>query len=202
VLIASQRAPNNSIEPYSPPIVGKLTHPINPCEFCDNQDETLTSSDILGNRSTKALALQFLFRSPHPFPNPRRNRLVLDALQFPQRMVDWMHIPWLFIQIIINPWLRQIKYIKILPSADQFSYAKTRSIHAETMATNSIIIANLPNWAIESEKPKKGNDGEDQTLPSTFIESLRAVVQAHRNIVHWVPVRRFPPCANSGTDAP
>jgi len=70
------------------------------------------------------------------------------------------------------------------------------------MATNSIIIANLPKWAVENEKPKKGNDGDDETLPSTFVESLRAVVQAHRNIVHWVPVRRFFPRTNNGTDAP
>jgi hypothetical protein len=68
------------------------------------------------------------------------------------------------------------------------------------MATNSIIIANLPDW-ISTTPPKQHSSGDDTSsssdpvavLPSTFLESLRAVIQVHRNIVHWVPVRRYTP---------
>jgi len=59
------------------------------------------------------------------------------------------------------------------------------------LATNSIIIANLPDWSPDTtsgDEPK--HNGHSDILPSTFLESLRAVIEVHRNIVHWVPVRR------------
>jgi hypothetical protein len=68
------------------------------------------------------------------------------------------------------------------------------------MATNSIIIANLPDWASTlsngSDKEVATPDSPSGTssaerLPSTFLESLRAVIEVHRDIVHWVPVRRY-----------
>jgi hypothetical protein len=68
------------------------------------------------------------------------------------------------------------------------------------MATNSIIIANLPDWAstssTSSDKEVATPDSPTtetssaERLPSTFLESLRAVIEVHRDIVHWVPVRR------------
>jgi hypothetical protein len=63
------------------------------------------------------------------------------------------------------------------------------------MATNSIIIANLPDWSTEITIPVHGSNGSvSETLPSSFLESLRAVIEVHRDIVHWVPVRRFVCC--------
>jgi hypothetical protein len=65
------------------------------------------------------------------------------------------------------------------------------------MSTNSIIIANLPDWTATA--PKVESNGEtnnsqyhdpSHVLPSTFLESLRAVIEVHRDIIHWVPVRR------------
>lgn len=65
--------------------------------------------------------------------------------------------------------------------------------------TNSIIIANLPDWTSDTSKPTQTQPSEDENpleptlepLPSTFIESLRAVIEVHREIVHWAPVRRY-----------
>jgi len=57
------------------------------------------------------------------------------------------------------------------------------------MATNSIIIANLPDWSANTQDTKR--DGKPETLSSTFIDSLRTVIEVHRDIVHWVPVRRW-----------
>ena len=63
----------------------------------------------------------------------------------------------------------------------------------EVMATNSIIIANLPDWSTNtaSNTHDTTQSGRKESLPSTFIESLRAVIEVHREIVHWVPVRRW-----------
>ena len=61
------------------------------------------------------------------------------------------------------------------------------------MATNSIIIANLPDWSTNTVPNTHDTTQSDRKEPlsSTFIESLRAVIEVHREIVHWVPVRRW-----------
>lgn len=61
------------------------------------------------------------------------------------------------------------------------------------MATNSIIIANLPDWSTNTLPNTRGtkHNGKTETVSSTFIDSLRAVIEVHGEIVHWVPVRRW-----------
>lgn len=65
------------------------------------------------------------------------------------------------------------------------------------MATNSIIIANLPDWAPKTpnteDGPGSGPESPSMILPFTFIESLRAVIEGYRAIVHWIPMRRSVP---------
>jgi len=62
------------------------------------------------------------------------------------------------------------------------------------MATNSIIIANLPDWSTSISNKENGQENvqeeDSEKLPSTFIESLRALIEVHREIVHWIPMRR------------
>ena len=57
------------------------------------------------------------------------------------------------------------------------------------MATNSLIIANLPDWSVNSLEETESS-GDTDALPSTFLESLRAIIEVHREVVHWVPVRK------------
>lgn len=60
------------------------------------------------------------------------------------------------------------------------------------LPTNSIIIANLPDWSTNTSNiDRVGPSDHTETLPLTFLHSLRAVIEVHRKIVHWVPVRRF-----------
>ena len=63
------------------------------------------------------------------------------------------------------------------------------------MATNSIIITNLPNWSKNSVEDTTLEETEQrqgsEVLPSTFLESLRSIIEGHGEIAYWVPVRRY-----------
>ena len=61
------------------------------------------------------------------------------------------------------------------------------------LPTNSIIIANLPDWTAKTSEESNEEDvsHDSEPLPSSFLESLREVIGAHGEIVHWVPVRRY-----------